>query len=130
MELRADQIAEFRTAFDAALWVFKTDAALYGEHPADDDDDSKELSPVGDEEVFATEINRMVVDDAPRVFALVGEIGERVDAMTMLWGMDFDDYAQVISTGHKGTCGTFRPPGSKQRKTNDLHRLCSSRRSS
>lgn len=110
LEFRADQIGEFRAAFDAALWVFKIDVSLYGEHWADeeDGDNCEELSPVCGEELFATEVNKMISEDAPRLFALVGEIGERVDAMTMVWGMDFGDHTQVISAGHSGVCGSFR----------------------
>ncbi|MBV9483997.1 MAG: hypothetical protein JO249_25095 [Acidobacteria bacterium] len=111
LELRAEHISEFRSAIEAALSVFKIDVAIYGEHWADDEEEDsgeKELSPIGDEELFAAEVAKMVAEDAPQLFALVGEIGERVDAITIAWGMAFTDHAQVITKSHDGTCGTFR----------------------
>lgn len=69
--------------------------------------DPVELSPIGDEELFATEIKMMVVDDAPRVFALCEEIGDRVDATTIAWGMDFNDRVEVVSAADDGVSGVF-----------------------
>lgn len=85
----------------------------------EDDDDSgieyvdpAELSPIGDEELFTTEINTMVAEDAPRLFALCEEIGQRADAVTIAWGMAFNDHAEVVSATHNGVHGVF---GSAQR---------------
>lgn len=69
--------------------------------------DPAELSPIGDEELFTTEIKKMVAEDAPRVFALCEEIGDRVDAVTIAWGMDFDGRVEVVSAAHDGVSGVF-----------------------
>ena len=58
------------------------------------------------EEEFAQEVAELVADEAPRVFALVEEYGERVDGRVIAWGMTFDDHAEVVSVGH-GLHGTF-----------------------
>lgn len=69
--------------------------------------DPAELSPIGDEEVFSTEINAMVAENAPRLFALCEEIGERIDACIIAWGLTFDDYTEVM----------YRPDSAKNRTT-------------
>lgn len=75
-------------------------------------DDPAELSPIGDEEVFSAEINAMVAEDAPRLFALCEEIGDRVDAGIIAWGLSFDDHTEVVyglnSTNSRTTvvCGS------------------------
>jgi hypothetical protein len=38
----------------------------------------------------------LVADEAPRLFAVVQEYGERVDGRTAAWGMAFEDHAEVI----------------------------------
>ncbi|MBM7775726.1 hypothetical protein JOD54_005930 [Actinokineospora baliensis] len=44
------------------------------------------------------EITREIVrDQAPRLFAVVQELGERVDLRIAAWGMEFDDHAAVVS---------------------------------
>lgn len=80
----------------------------------EDDDDSgveyvdpAELSPIGNEELFAAEINTMVAEDAPRVFALCEEIGQRADAVTIAWGMAFNGHAELVSAAHNGVRGVF-----------------------
>ncbi len=85
-----------------------------GQEFAEDQDGSEveyvdpvELSPIGDEELFTAEIDKMVAEDAPRVFALCEEIGDRVDAVTIAWGMDFDGRAEVVSAAHDGVRGVF-----------------------
>lgn len=84
------------------------------QEPVEDDDSSEveyvdpaELSPMDDEEVFTTEINKMVVEDAPRIFALCGEVGDHVNAVTIAWGMAFDSHAEIVSTTHNGAQGVF-----------------------
>jgi hypothetical protein len=39
----------------------------------------------------------MVADEAPRLFAVVQEYGERVDGQIAAWGMAFADHAEVVS---------------------------------
>lgn len=49
-----------------------------------------------DEAEFAELLDDMVADEAPRLFAVVQEYGDRVDARIAAWGMSFDDHADVI----------------------------------
>jgi len=58
------------------------------------------------EEEFAQEVAELVADEAPRLFALVQEHGERVDGRVIAWGMAFDDHADAISVG-RGLRGSF-----------------------
>ncbi|HEX7662687.1 MAG TPA: hypothetical protein VF444_24745 [Pseudonocardiaceae bacterium] len=53
--------------------------------------------PMCDEPTFAAILEGMVADEAPRLFAVVQEYGERVDARIAGWGMAFEDHAEVIS---------------------------------
>jgi hypothetical protein len=62
--------------------------------------DLAELSPIGDEETFTRLINKMVASQAPRVFALCEEMGDRVDAATVAWGMSFQDGYTELVYGH------------------------------
>lgn len=38
----------------------------------------------------------MVADEAPRLFAVVQEYGDRVDARCAAWGIAFEDRAHVV----------------------------------
>ena len=58
------------------------------------------------EEEFAQEVAELVADEAPRVFALVQEYGERVDGRVIAWGMAFDDHAEVVGV-HRRLRGSF-----------------------
>lgn len=69
--------------------------------------DPEELSPIGDEELFTAEIKTMVAEDAPPLFALCEEIGDRVDAVTIAWGIAFDGRAEVVSATNDGVSGVF-----------------------
>lgn len=42
--------------------------------------------PLCSEEEFAQEVRELVADEAPQVFALVEEYGERVDGRIVAWG--------------------------------------------
>ncbi|GAB3443320.1 hypothetical protein [Actinophytocola sediminis] len=59
--------------------------------------DPTDLTPVCDEPQFATMLAEMVADDAPRLFAIVQEYGERVDATIAAWGLAFADRAEISS---------------------------------
>jgi hypothetical protein len=41
---------------------------------------------------------KAVADNAPRLFAVVQEYGQRVDARIAGWGLAFDGRAEVVST--------------------------------
>jgi hypothetical protein len=53
-------------------------------------------NPLCGEEEFAELVAEMVRDEAPRLFAVVQEIGEREDGRIAAWGMAFDDHAAVM----------------------------------
>lgn len=72
--------------------------------------DPSELSPIGDEELFTTQINMMVAEDAPRLFALCEEIGDRVDAVMIALGIAFENHAEVVSATRNGMRGVFGSP--------------------
>lgn len=52
--------------------------------------------PLCDEEEFADLIAEMVRDEAPGLFAVVQEFGEREDGRIAAWGMAFTDHATVL----------------------------------
>ncbi|WP_245533542.1 hypothetical protein [Actinoalloteichus spitiensis] len=56
-----------------------------------------ELSPMCEEPEFAAILEEMVADEAPRLFAVVQEYGERVDGRIVAWGMAFPDRAEIVS---------------------------------
>ncbi|WP_244515211.1 hypothetical protein [Actinopolyspora xinjiangensis] len=59
--------------------------------------DPTDMPPLCGESEFAELMSGMVTDTAPRVFAVVREYGERVDAHVAAWGMVFEDHAEVVS---------------------------------
>jgi hypothetical protein len=65
--------------------------------------DTSDVNPSGapplcDKEEFAELIQEMVDDEAPRLFAIVQEYGDRVDAHVACWGMCFADHAVAVDT--------------------------------
>nr|BFE99959.1 hypothetical protein GCM10020241_16350 [Streptoalloteichus tenebrarius] len=58
-------------------------------------------TPLCGEPEFAALLKNMVADDAPRLFAVVLEYGERVDAHVAAWGLAFADHAEVVSAESK-----------------------------
>jgi len=66
------------------------------------------------EEEFAQEVAELVADEAPRVFALVQEYGERIDGRVIAWGMAFDDHAEVVGV-HRRLRGSFPSAGRARR---------------
>ncbi|MGH3768385.1 MAG: hypothetical protein ACRDS0_19850 [Pseudonocardiaceae bacterium] len=59
--------------------------------------DPSDLAPLCDEPEFAAILEEMVADEAPRLFAVVQEYGERVDGRIAAWGLAFADHAEVVS---------------------------------
>ncbi|MGH3931157.1 MAG: hypothetical protein ACRDTF_14405 [Pseudonocardiaceae bacterium] len=57
---------------------------------------ARRVEPLGAEAEFAAEVNELVADCAPQLFALVGEEGERVDGCILAWGLAFDDHVDVV----------------------------------
>jgi hypothetical protein len=62
--------------------------------------DPAELPPLCDEPEFAALLDRMVAEEAPRLFAIVQEYGERVDGRIAAWGMAFANHAEVVTVEH------------------------------
>ncbi len=65
-----------------------------------------ELPPLGTEQEFAQLVGELVTNEAPRLFALVEEHGERADGWLLAWGMAFDDHVEVVGIDG-GLRGTF-----------------------
>lgn len=106
LELQQEHIGQFRAALAASMGIFHADVAIHGKHWADDETEG--LPPRGMKEAdFVEEINKMVATHAPQTLALVAEIGNRVDAMTMAWCVKFPDRTEVISDGPDGVRGSF-----------------------
>ncbi len=58
---------------------------------------SRPGEPLGTEEEFAAEVAALVADYAPHaVFALVEEVGERVNAWVYAYGVAFDDHVELV----------------------------------
>ncbi len=57
-------------------------------------------NPLCGEEEFTALVVAMVNDEAPRLFAVVQEIGEREDGRIAAWGMAFEDHAAVLRDGN------------------------------
>ncbi|MGH3873262.1 MAG: hypothetical protein ACRDSR_17415 [Pseudonocardiaceae bacterium] len=60
---------------------------------------STEIDPrvaLCDQAEFAQELAELVADEAPRLFAVVQEYGERADGWIAAWGMAFEDHAEVV----------------------------------
>ncbi|GAB3450281.1 hypothetical protein [Actinophytocola sediminis] len=67
------------------------------EHPLDAVvPDPAGLPPLCDEALFAESLAGMVADEAPRLFAVVQEYGERVDSRIAAWGLAFDDRVEIV----------------------------------
>lgn len=62
--------------------------------------DPDTLVPLCDEAEFAELVDGLVADEAPRLFAVVQEYGERVDGRIAAWGLAFEDHAEAIGVDH------------------------------
>lgn len=67
------------------------------------------MLPFGTEEEFDEAVVEMVVDEAPRLFAVVQEYGARVDARIAGWGLAHEDHVDVIGVGNSVHLGASRP---------------------
>lgn len=54
------------------------------------------LAPLCGQAEFDEEVDELVAEEAPRVFAVVQEYGTRADARIAAWGMAFEDIAEVV----------------------------------
>lgn len=83
------------------------DAKMDAGEPAHDEESSHPLDalipdpsnkrPLCDEPRFAAIMESIVADNAPRLFAVVQEYGERIDGRIAAWGTAFEDHAEVVS---------------------------------
>lgn len=64
--------------------------------------DPSGLPPLCSEEKFAEMVAGMVADNAPRLFAIVAEYGDRVDAKCAAWGMAFEDCVYAVDVPSNG----------------------------
>ena len=67
------------------------------------------MEPLGDAETFAAMLAEMVADQAPRVFAVVQEYGDRLDGRIAAWGMAFDESVAVFGTNGNMFVGAESP---------------------
>lgn len=58
--------------------------------------DPTTLAPLCGEAEFAQEMAELVAEEAPRLFAVVQEYGNRVDGCIAAWGLAFEDRAKVF----------------------------------
>lgn len=61
--------------------------------------DRAPFSPWASREEFLAELQGMVTENAPAVFALCEEIGEYHDGVVRYWGVAHDDHTDLIGTG-------------------------------
>jgi hypothetical protein len=54
-------------------------------------------TPAIDEAEFEELLAAMVADEAPRLFAVIQEYGEQIDARISAWGMAFENGAEVVA---------------------------------
>ncbi|WP_433260458.1 hypothetical protein ACQPZF_24180 [Actinosynnema sp. CS-041913] len=59
--------------------------------------DLTELEPLWDEAGFATFLEGLATDDAPRLFAVAVEYGHRHDGYIAAYGMAFPCHAEIVS---------------------------------
>ncbi|MGB9278772.1 MAG: hypothetical protein WCB57_01595 [Pseudonocardiaceae bacterium] len=78
----------------------EADEDQYDGAPKDDTDPSA-LAPLCGEVEFTELVDEMVADEAPRLFAVVQEYGERVDGRIAAWGMAFEDRTEIVSVDHR-----------------------------
>lgn len=110
LELRGDQVGVFEAALTAAMQVCDADVAIHGKHWADDETSEKETvsSPGMTEAEFVNMIYEMAITGAPKRFAIMGEIGDRVDAIELAWGIKFSDHhTEVVSIGSDHVQASF-----------------------
>jgi hypothetical protein len=83
--------------------------------------DLEGLKPLCGEAEFAALLDDMALTSAPRVFAVVQEFGERLDAWVAGWGLAFDGRAEVFAVDDHSRLSLGKPE-------NALHLFASERR--
>ncbi|MGH3688341.1 MAG: hypothetical protein ACRDQ9_01575 [Pseudonocardiaceae bacterium] len=59
-------------------------------------------------------MHELVASEAPRVFALVEEQGERVDGWIVAWGMTFDDRVEIVGVNGRLHMSAISPERAQQ----------------
>jgi hypothetical protein len=77
--------------------------------PAEGIPDPSDMPPLCDEEEFTEVVAEMVADEAPRLFAIVAEFGDRVDAKCAAWGLAFDGHAYVVGVNGSTYYSVVKP---------------------
>lgn len=77
--------------------------------------------PLCSKEAFPAFMTALIADEAPRLFAIVIEHGNRADVDIAAWGMAFDDNAQVISTDGRERFNLGKPENALRHFRTDLH---------
>ncbi|TCP57359.1 hypothetical protein EV191_1011314 [Tamaricihabitans halophyticus] len=65
--------------------------------------------PPCDKDEFAELVREMVTEDAPKLFAVVQEKGDGVDAWVAAWGMAFKDHAELVAVDRRVRMTLQRP---------------------
>lgn len=69
--------------------------------PAFEEDDPATVAPLCEAAEFAELVQELVAAEAPRLFAVVQEIGTRVDVRVAAWGLAFEDYTEVVGVDRR-----------------------------
>ena len=67
------------------------------------------LAPLCGETEFTELVAEMVVDEAPRLFAVVQEYGERVDGRIAAWGIALEGRAEIVGVDGGATMSLRSP---------------------
>ncbi|MFE0028168.1 hypothetical protein [Amycolatopsis sp. NPDC059021] len=65
--------------------------------------------PMCDKKTFASMLDIIAAENAPRLFAIFQEYGDRVDAKVAGWGMAFEEHAEVVSVDRSLRIGLDEP---------------------
>lgn len=83
------------------------------DEPREDNAGSQALGPLGRQE-FESPLHDIVRESAPRMFAVVQELGDCEDGAVAAWGLAFEDRADVVSVNGVSRLSA-RTPGSALR---------------
>ncbi|MER5264413.1 hypothetical protein ABTZ99_20305 [Actinosynnema sp. NPDC002837] len=81
------------------------------------------LKPLCGEVEFAGLLDTMVTTAPPRVFAVVQEFGERVDAWVAAWGFAFEDRAEVFAVDDHSRMSLGKPENALHLFSSKRHQL-------
>lgn len=98
MPVGADNIARFEPAGDDQ-----------SEAPMSEGSDLAAAAPLCGAVEFGELMAELVADEAPRLFAVVQELGTRVDLRIAAWGLAFEDFAEVVGVD-RGTRARLKSP--------------------